>query len=214
MFCTDTDLLRWEPALFAEAQFASQLLLSASCSIAGTTLTLGGTASFTASRVRAGHVASITGTAITGCYPIVAIGNATTATLSIVHEGLDATPIETAPIIDTAASLHIAVRTFAPQRLIVSELLSRMCGLAPYSSANVINADVLRKPCVLGTLQMIYNAMAAAATSDNADLFIRAELYERLYRKSLRGLVAEIDTNGDGVADAQRHLRLVQFIRV
>ena len=78
-----------------------------------------------------------------------------------------------------------------------------------------LNDAVLRKPCVLGTLQMIYNAMAVVAPADErADLIVRAELYERLYRKSLRGVTVEIDTNGDGVADARRMLRLVQFTRI
>lgn len=214
MYCTDTDLLRWEPTLFAEAAFASQTLLSADCTLGGTTLTLAGGASFEASRVRAGHVATISGTAANGGFPIISIESATSATVSVLHDGLDALPPLTAPIVDAAAALRVTVRTFSPQRQIVSELLSWMSGIRPGTAARVMNASVLRRPCALGTLHMIYNAMAAAAMQDSADLIVRAELYERLYRKSLRGVVVELDLDGDGRVDAQRALRLVQFARV
>lgn len=213
MYCSDTDLLRWEPTIFSEAAFASQTLLSSDCSLAGTTLTLTGPASFAASHVSAGHVVTISGT-LDGGYPIVSIDSPTTATVSILHDGLDAALPLTAPINLAPAALHVAVRSFSPQRQIVSELLTWMCGIRPGSSARVLNADVLRRPCALGTLHMIYNAMAAAAIPDSADLVVRAELYERLYRKSLRGIVVELDLDGDGRIDAQRQLRLVQFARV
>ena len=214
MYCTDTDLLRWEPTLFAEAAFASQTLLSADCTLLGTTLTLSGGASFEASRVRAGHVATITSSAAIGCYPIISIDAATAGTISILHEGLNASPPLTAPVTGEAIATHVVVRTFSPQRQIVSELLTWMSGIRPGTAARVMNADVLRRPCALGTLHMIYNAMAAAATGDSADLIVRAELYERLYRRSLRSVVVELDLDGDGRADSQRALRLVQFARV
>lgn len=214
MFCSDTDLLRWEPTIFAEAAFASQTLLTADCTLAGTTLTLSGAASFETSRVRVGQVAAISGTAVNGCYPILSIDSATTATVSILHDGLDAPEPEIAPV-GTSVGLHVAVRTFSPQRQIVSELLAWMSGIRPETSARVMNAQVLRRPCALGTLQMIYNAMAAAApANESADLVVRAELYERLYRKSLRGVVVELDLDGDGRIDSQRSLQLVQFARV
>ena len=46
-------------------------------------------------------------------------------------------------------------------------------------SATIINPQVLKRVCVLGTLQMIYNALAAAA-EEPARLALRADLYERL----------------------------------
>ena len=211
MYCTDTDLLRWEPMIAAEAAFASQTLLTSAAGLSGTTLTIGA-GSLTASRVRAGHVAVLSGP-INGCFPIIRVDSASALTLSVMHEGL---PDELAPVGDASSDLTVSIRTFGPQRQIVSELLTWMAGIAPGStSASVTNADVLRKPCVLGTLHMIYNGMAAAAdTDESADLLVRAELYERLYRRSLRSISVEIDTNGDGVADTRRPLRLVQFARI
>lgn len=212
MFCTDADLLHWEPLIAQEAAFASQTLLSAGATMGGTTLTIG-IGSLEASRVRAGHIAVLSGS-IEGCFPIVSVDSPSAMTLSILHEGLATDATQTAPLPTAASGLNVVVRTFGPQRQIVSELLAWMCGIDPASGASVLNADVLRKPCVLGTLHMIYNAMAAVAPADDrADLIVRSELYERLYRKSLRGVNVEVDTNGDGVADARRMPRLVQFTR-
>ena len=210
MYCTDTDLLRWEPMIAAEAAFASQTLLTSSAALAGTAVTIS-VGSLTDSRVRAGHVAVLTD-AVSGCFPILSVNSSTTLTISVLHEGL---PDELAPVGTAGSGLNIAVRTFGPQRQIVSEVLTWMAGIEPGSTATITNPDVLRKPAVLGTLQMIYNGMAAAASKDDsADLIVRAELYERLYRKSLRGVTVEVDTNGDGVADARRPLRMVQFARI
>lgn len=210
MYCTDTDLLRWEPMIAAEAAFASQTLLSAAATLAGSTLTIPA-GSLVAAGVQAGDVVALSG-AIAGCYPIVSVTDATTCVVSVLHNGLDALPPATVPI-GSAGGLQAAIRTFGPQRKVVSNLLDHMAGVSA-SGGTLLNRDVLRRPCALGTLHMIYNAMATAALADNADLLVRAELYERLYRKSLRGVIVELDTNGDGIADTRRLLRMVQFARV
>ena len=214
MFCTDVDLLHWEPLIAAEAAFASQTLLGETpATLGGSTLTIG-VGSFTAAHVRPAQVAVLSNDAgVIGCFPIVSVESASVLTISAIHEGLAAG--ELVPPSAAGTGLHVTVRTFAPQRQIVTELLTWMSGLTPGSAGRVLNEAVLRKPTVLGTLQLIYNAMAVAAPADDrADLIVRAELYERLYRKSLRGVTVEIDSDGDGVAEAKRLLRLVQFARV
>ncbi len=211
MLCTDIDLLRWEPQIAAEAAFSTQTLFNGTGSVSGTTLTLA-SGSLSTARVRAGFIACLSGP-IVGCFPIVSVDSATTCTLSVIYDGLDeAPPLPVSP--GAGTDLAVAVRSFFPQRKIVSDLLSRMAGVEPGGSSEILNVEAFRKPCVLGTLHMIYSAMSTASFENRADLIIRAELYERLYRKSLRGVIAEIDTDGDGIVNCTRHLRVIHFARI
>jgi hypothetical protein len=59
---------------------------------------------------------------------------------------------------------------------------------------------------------MIYSAMAAAA-SEPAPFGVRAELYERLYRRALRQARVDLDLDGDGKADARRSPGLLRLVR-
>jgi hypothetical protein len=211
MFCTDIDLLRWEPHIASEAAFSTQTLLSTTGSVSGTTLTIAA-GSLAASRIRAGFIACLSGT-INGSFPIVSVDTSTACTLSVVYDGLDeAPPLPVSP--GAATDLAVAIRSFFPQRKIISDLLSRMAGVEPGGDETILNPEEFRKPCVLGTLHMIYSAMSTASFENRADLLIRAELYERLYRKSLRGVSAVIDTNGDGIANRRQPLRVIHFARV
>ncbi len=143
----------------------------------------------------------------------MSVDSGTTCTLSVVYDGLDETPPIPVPP-GNAADVNVAIRSFFPQRKIVSDLLSRMAGVEPGGEATILNPQVFKKPCALGTLHMIYNAMSTASFENRADLIIRAELYHRMYRKSLRDTVAVVDTDGDGVANYRRPLRLIHFARV
>ena len=211
MFCSDIDLLRWEPNIALEASFATQTLLTGTGSVSGTTLTLAA-GSFTDGHVRPGLIACLSGT-LQGCFPILSVDTPTTCTLSVIYEGLDDTPtIPASP--GSAAGLQVAIRSFYPQRRIISDLLLRMAGVEQSKSEVILNLEDFRRAGVLGTLHLIYSAMATAAVEHSSDLTVRAELYERLYRKSLRSLVAEIDTNHDGEPDRRQALRIVQFTRL
>jgi hypothetical protein len=210
-YCTDADLLAWEPDLPREASFASQTLLSgATASLAGTTLTFA-TALLGDRRIRAGHVAVLTGT-VSGCYPIVSVDSLTECTISAQHDGLHETPRVTAPA-GSASTVSVTIGTFAPQRIATSEMLTRLCGVDPTGPHRITNASALRRPAVLGTLHMIYTALSAAGGDDAADLIVRAELYEKLFRRSLRAVTVDIDTNADGEPDLRRMLRTARLVR-
>ncbi len=214
IYCTDIDLLHWEPNIFRDAIFASQLLLSGSGALAGTTLTIS-SGSLTAEHVKPDNVIVLAG-ALAGSFPIVSIDSATQLTLSVLYDGLfpdSGNPV--ASPVGTAAALDYAVRTFWPQRRVVSDLISRAAGIEPddHEPAVILNPAALRRPCALGTLQMIYNALAAASATPEP-LSMRADLYERLYRRSLSRARVEIDTNGDGKADVARTLNVLELARV
>ena len=216
IYCTDVDLLHWEPNLFRDAVFASQLQLAGTGDLSGTTFTLD-TGSLVAAHVAVNQVIVLTGT-IAGSYPIVSIDGATQLTLSVMYDGLyPASGPGVASPVGTAIDLGYAIRTFWPQRKVVSDLLTRAAGIGPETDApagaQVVNAETLRRPCVLGTLQMIYRALAAAA-AEPATFSARAELYERLYRRALAQTRVQVDLDGDGREDATRMLSVLELKRV
>lgn len=214
-FSTDLDLLHWEPNIFRDAAFASQQLLSGSGELVGTSFTISA-GSLADAHVAANHVIVLSGD-VAGSYPIIRVNSATQLTLSVLYDGLFPEDGESAASpVGSAAGLTFAIRTFWPQRSVVTDLLLRSAGLDVASRADaigkIINAHVLRRPCTLGALQMIYSALAAAS-AEPANLSLRADLYERLYRRSLAHVRLELDLDGDGKADAVRRLNVVEMVR-
>ena len=217
IFCTDVDLLHWEPNIFRDAAFASQTLIAGTGDIAGTTFTIA-SGSLTAAHVSAGGVAVLSG-GVAGSYPIVTVGSATQMTLSVLYDQLypDEGAGAASPV-GSATGLGFAVRTFWAQRKVVSDLLTQAAGvgaaLGEAGKGTILNIESLRRACVLGTLQMIYNALAAPGTDGAAaELRVRADLYERLYRRAVRLARVELDLDGDGVADTRRALNVVRMGR-
>jgi hypothetical protein len=214
-FCNDIDLLNWEPTIVRDAAFASQTLVSGTGDLAGSTFTIA-SGSFTAAHVAADQVIVLTG-ATSGSYPIVSVDGATQLTLSVLYDGLFPTsgsPIPSPP--GTAAGLDYVVRTFWPQRRIVSELLLQAAGLDPADAdveQKILNAESLRRPCTLGTLHLIYSALAAAA-EEPKNLVDRMQMYEGLYRRSLRNATVQLDLNLDGRLDTVRRLNVMNLERV
>src|SRR5262245_28944842 len=113
VFCTDLDLLHWEPNIFRDAVFASQTLLARAASLAGTTLTIA-SGSLIASHATADNVVVLAGS-IAGSFPIVSIDSATVCTISVMYDELF--PDEDGPVpspIGTGSGLTFTIRTFWP----------------------------------------------------------------------------------------------------
>lgn len=213
-FCTDIDLLDWEPNVLRDAAFVSQTLLTGEGELSSEMLTIA-SGSFDDAGVKAGHVA-VVGSELKGCFPIVAIETAQSLKVSVIYEGLGDDPIEpkSPPL---SGTVPFVIRTFWPQRVVVSELLAHAAGIGVARTgetpAAIVNPQTLRRACALGTLQLIYSALAAAST-DEPQYAVRAEMYERLYRRALRGATVDIDLNGDGEPDARRMLSVLTFRRI
>ena len=214
-FCNDIDLLHWEPNVLRDAAFASQTLISGTGNLAGSTFTIA-TGSFLTAHVAQDQVIVLSG-ATAGSYPIVSIDSATQLTLSVLYDGLYPTggdPVPSPP--GTANGLTYAIRTFWPQRRIVSELLLQAAGIDPSdpeAEQKIMNPDVLQRACTLGTLHMIHSALAAAAENPD-NLNDRAKLYENLYRRAIRCATVKLDLNLDGRLDALRRLNVMDLERV
>jgi len=213
-FCNDIDLLHWEPGLFAEAGFASQQLLTGTGNLAGTAFTIS-SGSLIDAHVTANQVIILSG-AVGGCFPIVSVNTATQLTLSVLYDGLDPDGGDPRPgPVGTSSGLAFAIRTFWPQRKVVSDILRAAAGLDRVENAahRIVNTAALRRPAALGTLQLIYGALAAAVTSEPNTFAIRAALYARLYRRALNQTRIELDTDGDGEADLARDLGVLTLDR-
>src|SRR4029079_15978008 len=114
-----------------------------------------------------------------------------------------------------SGSLPFVVRTFWPQRMIISELIAQAAGVGAASTnatATILNPEVLSRACALGTIQLIYSALAAV--SEDARAANRALLYERLYRRALRAATVAIDLDTAGGADVHRMLSVLNFQRL
>jgi hypothetical protein len=215
-YSTDLDLLHWEPNLFRDAAFASQTLLSGTGDLTGTTFALDA-GSFAAAHVAANQVIVLSG-GTSGSFPIVSVDSATELTLSVLYDALFPLSGDPAPSpVGTASDLAFVIRTFSPQASVVSEMLRQAAGIvlgtSDETSVTILNPAALRRPCSLGTLQMIYSALAAAA-EEPKELLQRADVYARLYRRALESAVVEIDRDGDGVADERVTLGTLKLQRV
>ncbi|MFI5381445.1 MAG: hypothetical protein ACHRHE_19275 [Tepidisphaerales bacterium] len=212
--CTDLDLLAFEPWLFRDAAFASQLLSSGTGNLAATSFSRTG-GSFADDHVCANCVIALAGEVI-GCYPIVAVASDTALVLSTLHEDLFPESGDPVPSpVGTGNNLTFAVRTFAPQRRIVSDVILRAAGVGDdpnLAAETLLVTPAIRHAAALGALQLIYSALAAAS-AEPAELSRRADYYERLYRRSLSRLTVEFDTDGDGVADVSKSLNIVNLVR-
>jgi hypothetical protein len=219
IFCNDADLLYWEPDVMKDAAFASQTLDAGTGTLAGTTFTMVTGTVFTTQAVEPGNVIVLSG-AVVGCFPIVAVPDPSYLQLSVLHEEMFPAAGEPAPTLVSpggATGVDFVIRSFWPQRRVVSDLLAQAIGLSPGTSeascATILNPQTLRRACVLGTLQMIYSAMAAVA-DEPAKYSLRADLYERLYRRAMRQAQVDLDLNGDGRADVRRSPGLLRMVRV
>src|SRR5690348_4588329 len=119
-FCTDTDLLHWEPGLLRSAAFVSQTLMSGSGDLSGTMFTIA-SGSFVSSHIAANQVIALDGS-INGCFPIVSVDSATQLTLSVLYDQLFDENPEASPIV-SSTGIPFTIRTFWPQRIVISEML-------------------------------------------------------------------------------------------
>jgi hypothetical protein len=212
-FCTDTDLLHWEPNVLNDASFASQTLLSGSGNLAGTSFSIS-SGSLAAGHVQAGQVIIFSGT-MAGCFPIASVDTDTQLTVSVLYDGVEpesGDPAASAPA--GAGPLTYLIRTFWAQRRIVSDVIQQAAGIdsGEAAAAVITNPEALKRACALGTLQLIYSALAAASDAP-ANLSARADLYEKLYRRAMRSAKVELDLDGDGAADTVRMLNVLELAR-
>jgi len=211
MFANDRDLLLLEPNLFRDLAWVGQRLLVATGSTSGSLMTLT-SGDFNAVGIGIGYVLlyDATPTEITA----VTAGNK--AAVSLIRA--DPTGAVIPP--PALGTKPVIVSTFRPQLSLVHGQVLRMLGIEPtdapgigvITEANIINQRTMWLVEALGTLHLIYSA-AAALSGAGSPLGERAEMYRRLFAEERKLVAARIDTNGDGIADATRHMNVIQLTR-
>ena len=216
MIATDRDLLVYEPRLFNDAFFASQRVFDApsagSFDTAGTTLTATG-AKWVDWNVGTGWVVLVADAPA----EVVTRFNQTQLYVSKLREDAGAAVVSAG----SGSSLSIRVSTFRPQIQQIHDALMRGVGIEPtaivapgiITEANITNPKALLRAECLGTLQMVYQAVAVVS-GEGSIAWAKARSYAERFAEERRRIAVEIDTNADGSADAVRRFSTHWLTRV
>lgn len=205
-FCSDVDLLKWEPALFYEADRPSQVLSQGSDGVKNGVTFSSATATFNDSGVAAGHVVHLrdSGGAVEGCYEIVSVDSQTQLTLSVVRAQSDGAAIA----LPTGEQPNYVVTSYDPQIEEASDMLLRRFGIKEEGSESVSVEDImdvraLRLVCVYSVLAMLYSGMAEWGDG-TTDFWTKAHHYQAMFQLVRNRVRLEIDTDQDGIAEQIR----------
>lgn len=210
-FITDRDLLALDPDLFRDVGFIAQRLINATGSISSGKLTVTG-ADFVATGVTVGHVIVHNGLPL----EIIIRNSTTQVTLSLLRASVDDAVI-LPPNASTAAAV---VFTFAPQIAAAHAAVLRMLGLVAagkglpgeVDETAITNPRELAMLEALLTLGLVWSA-AAAIAGPGSNAAARAEQYRQRAARERSTVVARLDVDGDGLADAERRAGAGVFVR-
>ncbi len=216
-FATDTDLLTFEPDIARIASFVSQTLLTGTGALTGSTLIIASGSLFSAG-VLAGQLI-VLNEPILGTFPILEVPDATTLIVSSMHRSITDDPAVPRPPARPAGTeedeITFHVRTFWAQRSTATDLILHSAGIESGDRTTVdaiIPSKALSRACALASLHMIFSALATTS-EDSAALLNRASTYFREFRRALRGLRIEIDTDNDGKSEVVRSLSVLSTHR-
>jgi hypothetical protein len=209
-FSNDADLLRYEPKLFTEFYFPSQVLTSGTGGVlAGTTFSAGG-ADFIAAGISAGGVIYLKSTdgVLDGAFEIISADSAGQLTVSVLRADQAAGAV--AP--PAAADAAYRVSTFAPQANEAMAVLMRCFGIEPQDSANLARPDELRQASVFMVLSSVYATLTG--NEQTSEEFWKKSLHYRTLFEQLRQQIRlSIDADGDGASEECKEGSEIRLIR-
>ncbi|MCA3004401.1 MAG: hypothetical protein LW650_04745 [Planctomycetaceae bacterium] len=207
MFCTDRDLLVIEPRLFNEVSLPGQRLADGQGELSDSVLTPDPTWAGTLGLIGPGSVVVVAGV------PAEVLGPAkdgTALTLSRLRSSIDAPAL---PLPDIP-SARVTIDTFAPQIAAAHALLLARIGVLPDEALSLgvtpnpwrpLESQILRPRAlwlVEALLAVWIIGRAAAGTEVASPFSVRARAAHRRALRVLAACQIEIDTDGDGRADA------------
>ena len=208
--CNDSDILRYEPALFGEIYQANQVLETGQGGeLAGTTFEAN-TADFVSAGIEPGDVIYLRSAdgILDGAFEITAVDSATQLCVSVLRSDSQGDPIAP-PVSGPVADIFYRISTFRPQIEGVSVRLTEYFGIHPgdansdYSAEDILDSEVIRQVCAYRVIATIY-AMLAGNGGDER-FKDKISLYERLFEKGRESSRVSLDANGDGKADSIRY---------
>ncbi len=208
MFAADRDLVVLEPDVFGRVAWAGQKVLDTTAEYSGLTLTFAGL-DLRERGVDVGSVLLVDGIVL----EVTKVSTSVSCVVSRVRGERDAGAID--PGLSEGAVV-VRAWTFGPQIGLVHGWLLAMLGLTDADGpgeGELTNPEELIRVEALGALHLIFAASAAMTEQGSAARTVAADYRERFVRERGR-VVAKLDLDGDGVADAARRLSLVSLGRV
>ncbi len=203
-FSDDVDILRYEPVLFGELHFSSQVLTSGmDGALNGTTFTKSGE-DFIAAGVESGGVIYLQSSdlALDGCYEIISVDSVSQLTVSVLRADREGDAV--APPASTGISYRIS--TFKPQANEVFFQLTQHFGLRPgcpnsvFEAEDISDAGVLRQVSVFAVLANVY-AIIASRGEFSDSLWQKSFHYQKLFTRAKERCRVSIDMDSDGAGD-------------
>ena len=214
-FSNDVDILKYEPVLFGELHWPSQVRTTGTeATLDNATLTALG-ADFVAAEVKAGGVIYLRSAdgSLDGAYEIVSVESPTALTISVVRAN-DADPVIAPP---AAHDVLYRVSTFEPQAGDAALQLTEYFGIRPGDPTSAIgpedllDTEGLRRASVLAVISRVYGNWS---TQTDSECFWRKSLfYQQLFEKARQRCHLTVDLGADGVAEVARVGGAIRLVR-
>lgn len=206
----DRDLLIREPSLFLDAGGAATSILSAADGVIASTTLTSASSDFVTLGIGFGHVVVVNGEAL----EVVSRTDANNLVVSKARASI--TDPQISP--GDGSALNLEVLTFTR---LIAEVQAWVLGafgidaadpVTPLDETAILNPEEVESLIALRVIAQAFAAASALAPTD-ASLSQRATLYADLAAEARRQAKAVIDLDGDGIADATRHLDVVTLTR-
>ncbi len=216
-FSNDVDILKYEPSLFGDLHFASQVLTGGTGGeVTGTTFSAPD-ADFNVAKITAGMVIYLQSAddVVNSAFEIVSVDSAVQLTVSVLRTDEQT---EAIALKDTE-DVNYRICTYQPQSNEVFLQLTQHFGLRPgvtdgiYGADDILDASVLKQVSVCGILSMIFATLAGRADENEENFWKKSKHYRELYEKALQRCRVCIDLGDDGVADSVRSGASVRLLR-
>lgn len=205
-FSSDIDILKYEPSLFEDLYFASQVLISGTGGqIEGTNFSVAAI-DFNNAKISAGMAIYLRSldNLVDGVFEVVSVNSATQLTISVLRADSQQ---ETIGLPD-AQDVSFRVCTYQPQSSEMFLQLAQHFGLRPgisdgsYSVDDIQDVSVLRQVSVYGVLSIIFATLAGRAADNQENFWKKSKYYSQLFEKALQRCRITIDIGKDGAADS------------
>lgn len=212
-FSSDIDILKWEPILFLDLFYSSQMLCKGTDGVMSWTTFTSGDADFISSSIAAGHVIHVSdGTGeIDGCYEIVSVDSSTQLTVSVLRASSDAAAV--AP--PAGSSLNYRISTFDAQADEAAYSLLQYFGVSEDEAdlGSILNERCLRQSSVFAILSAVL-AGCASGQKEESGFWEKSHWYQKLFEQSRTKIRIELDDDNDSIADRENSGGSIRLKRV
>lgn len=217
MLSRDMDLARFEPGVFGELYFKSQVVCEGTNGlVAGTQFAAAG-ADFSASAVEAGHVIWLQSVdeSLAGAYEIAEVIDSGHLTITVLRSGDEQSLVP----VGAESGLVWRIVRYAAQAYETLWEISRRLGLRPgcagaaNSIEDVTDSESLRQASVFGTLATIFETLKTGAQEPEM-LEVKAAFYRAKFERAMAGVKVTIDVNADGTGGKGIEGGTVRLVRI